>query len=1286
MNKADIAIIGMACRFPGTDSPDAFWQNLWEGVSAIREVPADRWDAASFYATDLTAPGKAVSKWGGFLDGVGGFDHRFFNIPAVEAKQMDPQQRLLLEEAWHCLEDAAVPLPELQAKATGVYVGVMATDYQQLAAPRLEQTSHYSCLGNYSALLANRLSHFLRLRGESLAIDTACSASLVALHTACRALREGSQNYAFVAGCNLILHPWKTLSFSKAGMLSPEGRCKTFDQGADGYVAGEGVAVILLQPLADALRDGHRILGVVKGTAVNHNAGAAHITAPSLAAQQAAITAAAQEAGIGLNHISYLEAHGTGTSLGDPIEVEALARAFQSQGAAPQGCGIGSVKTNIGHLEAASGLAGLIKVLLMMRARAIPPTLNVETLNPLIPFEATPFRVCRERGPWEGPEPLCAGVSSFGFGGVNAHAILQSYSPPVPQAQAEPLDYPLPFLLSARTQDSLAALRADWLRFTASPDFSALDTRDICRTLITGRQSFEVRQGGFVRNQDDILALLRDWPSAPESSPMRPGAWALAFGDKMPGLDLAQDADSVSGPGPFSVWRESMVTGHKALRAALAQGPVAESRLAKANRLVAQWAFYQFVRDGGFRPALLAGRGTGFLTSVVGAGSLSLEAALAFLLRRDHDSPQRLKRPVLPFFDPVAGTLRRPLRVDADYLRELAATAQVDEAIDRHCRDKALALWQHQRTFKSYLDQWHEALHKVGSSVSALLTDEAESHPRLLRVVVIASCLRRLGDKWDLRTGAERLAAPVAELVDWVADDALSKDEALLWLSGGPVDLDRLAAAMEAAKHKLTRPGPLLAARNTGLTEIADVADWLRRGEALSEVEIPAAYPALLAIGEDAPTCRDANLLALPRLADEDIEQALMNLWRRGVDLDWAKIVPPEPHTPLSLPKYAFQREHFWLDEPQVSARPTAPEAESIGGISFLEPVWVRDDAPEPPAGPDAALRLIFADSAGLHEALARRLRAAGVAPVTILPGAEFGRIDAHTYAFNPADAADYERLLADLKADGRLVGMVIVHYLATGGLSSPLLGHRGSGLQPTTDGPDRGLKPTPTVNILTANDLEAIQERGVIACFLLAKALARYSAGVNWRLLAVTRDAWAVREDDRALGFAHSGLAALLGVVAEENRRVAAVAVDLAEEASPDEAARLLMLEERDSRESCRVVAYRDGECYRRTLRPLSGLAGQAPMLKRNGVYLLAGGLGALGFRIGSLLAQRGEATLILVGRSPLDAGKEAKLRRLNELGAEVAYFPADVGDVAQMAAVLNLVRAEYGRLDGVI
>jgi polyketide synthase PksN len=1259
MNKADIAIIGMACRLPGADSPEAFWQNLWEGVCAIREVPADRWDAASFYATDITAPGKAVSKWGGFLDGVGGFDRRFFNIPAVEAKQMDPQQRLLLEEAWHCLEDAAVPLPELQAKATGVYVGVMATDYQQLAAPRLEQTSHYSCLGNYSALLANRLSHFLRLKGESLAIDTACSASLVALHTACRALREGGQNYAFVAGCNLILHPWKTLSFSKAGMLSPAGRCKTFDQSADGYVAGEGVAVILLQPLADALRDGHRILGVVKGTAVNHNAGAAHITAPSRAAQQAAITAAAQEAGIGLDRISYLEAHGTGTSLGDPIEVEALARAFQSQDAAPQSCGIGSVKTNIGHLEAASGLAGLIKVLLMMRARAIPPTLNVETPNPLIPFETTPFRVCRERGPWEGPEPLCAGVSSFGFGGVNAHAILQSYSPPASRPPAESLESPLPFLLSARTQDSLAALRADWLRFAAGPDFAGLDTGDICRTLLTGRQMFEIRQGGFVRSQDDILALLRDWPSDTQSSPTRPGAWALAFGDKLPGLDLAHGADTYSEPGQFPAWREAMVVGHKALRAALAQGPVAESRLAKAHRLVAQWAFCLFLRECGFRPGLLAGRGTGFLASVVGAGSLSLEAALAFLLRRDHDSLNGLKRPDLPFFDPVAGTVRRPWRVDADYLRELADAAQVDEATDRHYRELALALWQHQRTFKSYLDQWNEPLQKAGSSVSALLRNEGAHHPALLRVVAIASCLRRLGDKWDLRTGADRLAAPVAELVDWVAGDALSKDDLLRWLSGEPVDLDRLAAAMEAAQHKLARPGPLLRARNTGLTEIADVADWLRRGEALSEVELPGGYPALLAVGEDAPTCRDAAVLALPRLADEDIEQTLMALWRFGVDLDWTKIVPPAAHTPLSLPKYAFQREHCWLDEPPLPARPAAPAAESVGGVNFLEPVWVRDDAPEPPAGPEPALRLIFADGAGLHEALARRLRVAGLSFVTVLPGAEFGRIDADTYTLNPTDAADYGRLLADLKAEGRLVGMVIVHYLATY---------------------------APASGIASVDELAARQESGVIACFLLAQAMARHSAGVNWRLVAATREAWAVREDDRALGYAHSGLAALLGVVAEENRRVAAVAVDLAEDASPDEAARVLMGEERDTGESCRAVAYRDGGCYRRTLRPLSSLAGGAPMLKRNGVYLLAGGLGALGFQIGSLLAQTVEATLILMGRSPLDAGKEAKLRRLNELGAEVAYFPADVGDPARMAAALDLARAEYGRLDGVI
>ena len=328
---------------------------------------------------------------GGFLDGIDLFDHRLFGMSSREAKSVDPQQRLLLEATWHCLEDAGLTAAQLARAVTGVFAGVMAIDYQQNLTGPDALPDGYACLGSYAALLANRVSHTFGWSGPSCTVDAACASSLVALHQARRALLAGECDYAVVGAANAILNPWRSISFSQARMLSPNGLCRTFDRDADGYVPGEGVVVLLLRRLEDAQRDGDRIHGHVLGSAVNHVGSSRTITAPSVASQSAVIRRAATEAGIRLDSVSYVEAHGTGTALGDPIEIEALTRAFRQDTDRIGFCRVGSVKTNIGHLEAAAGLAGIVKVLLMMRHGRIVPTLNLENPNPLLDFTTGPF-------------------------------------------------------------------------------------------------------------------------------------------------------------------------------------------------------------------------------------------------------------------------------------------------------------------------------------------------------------------------------------------------------------------------------------------------------------------------------------------------------------------------------------------------------------------------------------------------------------------------------------------------------------------------------------------------------------------------------------------------------------------------------------------------------------------------------------------------------------------------------------------------------------------------------
>ena len=512
---SSVQVIGMACRLPGAENYHKFWANLLAGKDQIREIPPDRWDTGRFYSADPTKDGTSNSRWAGLIDRVDLFDHRFFGLSSREARSMDPQQRLLLEETWHCLEDAGIPHEELKARVTSVYVSAMTIDYHQNVTSPSVVTDSYACLGNYIGILANRLSNLFGWRGESYALDAACAGSLTALHQARRALLTGECDYAVVAGVSLIVNPWHYVSFSKSRMLSPDGKCRTFDRDANGYVPGEGVSVLLLCREDVARREGHHVHGSILGTATGHVGTSNSITAPSVTAQRRVIEDAAAAAGIGLDTVSYIEAHGTGTQLGDPIEIAALNEAFVPYGPREVPCRIGSVKTSIGHLEAAAGLAGVTKVLLMMRHRTIVRTLNLVNVNPLIDFEAGLLKPAIESEPWSG-DILRAGVSGFGFGGTNAHVILEAAAAAVPMEALPSIT--LPFMLSTRSATSFRELWLDWRRFTTSAAFAEFSLPDIICTLATGRASLNYRWAAAVTDKAELQHLFDQAPPEPSYS------------------------------------------------------------------------------------------------------------------------------------------------------------------------------------------------------------------------------------------------------------------------------------------------------------------------------------------------------------------------------------------------------------------------------------------------------------------------------------------------------------------------------------------------------------------------------------------------------------------------------------------------------------------------------------------------------------------------------------------------------------------------------------------------
>lgn len=517
-----IAIIGLGCRFPGAANPEAFWRLLQDGVDAITEVAKNRWDVDAFYDRNPATPGKMNTRWGGFLEHVDLFDAEFFGISPREAAGMDPQQRLVLEVSWEALENAGQAPKKLAGGQTGVFIGISTNDYSRRQFGSLAAINAYTGTGSAFSIAANRLSYLLDLRGPSLAVDTACSSSLVAVHYACQSLRNGECALALAGGVNLMLSPDLTVTFSQARMMASDGRCKTFDAEADGYVRGEGCGMVVLKRLSDALVDGDMILAVVRGSSVNQDGRSNGLTAPNGIAQQAVIHQALKNARVSPVQIDYVETHGTGTPLGDPIEFRALA-AVLGEGRAPdQPCVIGSVKTNIGHLEAAAGIAGLIKAALLLQNEEIPPHLHLKVINPHLPLKDTPFVIPTERRPLpRGAKPRFVGVSSFGFGGTNAHVVLAEA--PQPEAAPRQPDRPLHLLaLSARTQPALQELARRYGAYLETDRPAPLG--DICFTANTGRSQFAERLAITAATAADLQAKLA----------------AFAGGEAAPGVQVGQ--------------------------------------------------------------------------------------------------------------------------------------------------------------------------------------------------------------------------------------------------------------------------------------------------------------------------------------------------------------------------------------------------------------------------------------------------------------------------------------------------------------------------------------------------------------------------------------------------------------------------------------------------------------------------------------------------------------------------------------------------------------------------
>ena len=1270
-DAAPIAIVGMACRFPKAPDYNRFWQNLVEGSDAIEAFPPHRWDPDQFFSKDFKTPNRSHSKWCGLLDDIDRFDHRFFGISPREARNMDPQQRLLLEETWRCLEDAGIPQSQLQKGKTGVFVGVMAADYQIEASQPDVSTDGYSALGNYQGILANRISHTFGFDGPSFAVGAACASSLVALHEAKAVLNAGRCRYALAAGVSLNFKPWKNISFSKARMLSPAGRCATFDADADGYVPGEGVAVLLLQPLADALAQGNHIHGVLAGSAVNHNGGARTITAPSLSAQRDVILDAYRDAGFTPDTVTYVEAHGTGTSLGDPIEVEALTRAFRRHTRDKNFCKLGSVKTNIGHLEAAAGLAGVIKVLLMMAHRRVVPTLNLKTPNPIIQFRGSPFSPALKGGPFRSRRrglPLRAGVSSFGFGGVNAHVLLQA--PPRQKPKIKSLERGLyPFVLSAKSPSDLSALIGKWRSFSQTEQFGKLPLEDGCATLCTGRIHHPFRVGFWPDGNTSPVDFLKNPGPTLQADPK--ASWCLRVGNPsrtqlIPALIylLDQPAFAKDLGDLLALWSQD-----RGLLPTLGKSGGRKLFLTAVVQTI-----LNSLKHWGFHPDSVTGEGLGLAPALVHAGLLAPRYVPQLLLGKPADTALQLQRPKVPFFDPVSRKTLFPFYVSGAYLQRLVEEIDLPTKVTQKLFQKAVMLRQKQHTFKRFLEAWEALIQSRGLRLESLLSAGLDSKKRtpsprdqLLLAVMLGDAQRSMERRWDLDREADHESERFEELLDLLQDGLLPRQVLVDLLCETEPQWDLAAASLnqsEGLPHP-KKPYALLVEMNQTLFEIEEPVAWYQKVQRVTSPPLNPKQRQFVELG----SLKEPADHAVVDSGDDPLRSLLLGIWLAGGPIDWQREIPSRKIRRVPLPTYPFHGERFWITD----KKDPQPDSTLMGNVSgdplndlFLTPIWKREDKKlNPGKGLGNTLLIHGGQTPNLVEAL-KRSNPQLLEIELVLGTSPWEKVTAHE-----SDSRYWVPQQISLDAFKAcpfgLDGLQTVIFL--------------SGY-----GPVQASAPF--------YEIEKAVAMGPMALFctfalLRDRGLLPEDRGAfKPALVALTCGVFPVFAAEKINPFG-AGIAGFLQTVAREIPGMAINCVDLerAPGGSPGKSGTNLLLEisAEKPQPGCRVSAYRNGCFYRRHLVPLTLPPAQSIPFRHNGVYLIVGGGSGIGFQLARFLARQVSARLILVGRRPMDATLKKALGELENQGGQAIYVAGDLTQIESLQAAKDRAVSKFGNLHGV-